>query len=297
MGDRNDMKKQMVMFVLVMMVVINGIVPKQVEAGYYTVSQATSYVKSKYGFSYSNYFNDFVNKGSCTANGSTYYLSSYPYYLFLSNNWVYFFKSKPNVTQSGTTYSVSTSGISFSSNSAGTSSSFSFKSSQFVISNFAISGVTVPTIAPTATPTPTISPTPTVSPTPTMSPTPTIRPTATPRLTATPRPTATIRPTATPRPGVTFTPRPTATPRLTSTPRPTATPKVTMTPRPTSTPRPTVVLTTPTPEELGEDTSGILSIMQKILSLFKIFPLNIILIGWIVLIGISVYVLLKNSIK
>ncbi len=284
MGDRNDMKKQMVMFVLVIMVMINSIVPKQVEARYLTLGEAIEYMANNYGRTY---------KSSLSS-----YASTYPYYIFTTSDECWVFKSVPSISYSGGTYTISTSvsGRYFTKNAEGNiAGPRTFNSSTFILANFEVDDLVVPTIAPTPTNTPKPTPTNTPKPTPTNTATP--RPTATPRLTATPRPTATIRPTATPRPGVTFTPRPTATPRLTSTPRPTATPKVTMTPRPTSTPRPTVVLTTPTPEELGEDTSGILSIMQKILSLFKIFPLNIILIGWIVLIGISVYVLLKNSIK
>lgn len=94
------------------------------------------------------------------------------------------------------------------------------------------------------------------------------------------RPTSTPRPTATPRPDVTITPRPTATPK----------PTVTM--RPTPTPRVTVVPVSPDYEEY---TGGLLSVTTVMMSLFTEFPLNLIVAGWIILLGTSIYILLKRS--
>ncbi len=126
----------------------------------------------------------------------------------------------------------------------------------------------------------------TPKPTPTNTPKPTPTNTPKPTATNTPKPTA----TNTPKPTATNTPTPT--PRITS--RPTATPRLTATPRPTATIRPTY---TPTNSDIQSDVNSIVDVVKVVISLFSTFPLNVILIGWILIVGIGLYKLLKDSVK
>lgn len=101
-------------------------------------------------------------------------------------------------------------------------------------------GVLLPTLTPS--PTPSDTPTPTLTPIPTDTPTPTDTPVPTPTDTPIPTPSDTPTPTITPIP--TVTPSPTDTPIPTLTPLPTDTPTPTLSPTPSDTPTPTP---TPTP--------------------------------------------------
>ena len=284
-------KKQIVIFFLMVMMTINSIVPMQVKAAdKLTIAQVCKYyglntLSTSANYQYFVFFYD--------SNGT------YPYYFFCTNDanaGIGISVSSGDVKLQGVGYQYYSKGVGsgWLSSRVSTDTVLLVSSENFDLlycncDSITFTGVdNVPDVdllnyyAPIATPTPK----PTATNTPTPTPTNTPKPTAT----NTPTPTATNTPTPTPR----ITSRPTATPRLTATPRPTATPRLTATPRPTATIRPTY---TPTNSDIQSDVNSIVDVVKVVISLFGTFPLNVILIGWILIIGIGLYKLLKDSVK
>ena len=310
-------RKRIVIFLLVVITLVNSAVSSRVEAkNYLSLSQVVSLLGFLFeapNSTYNNFLTDmstypyFVVYRSSASSANEYVIAKFKQQVYVGrnsndNNTAYFYyigKNGTNYVHSGdrssmktTTYSSGAVKLNSSYSGSALNGAYSGTAVTVLYANFELtiddnqgkikynksSAFVDAENKINPTPTPTNTPTPT----PTNTPTPTWRPTVTPRLTATPRPTATSRPTATPRPGVTFTPRPTATPRLTATPRPTVTI------------RPTY---TPVDSDIQSEVNSVADVVKVVMSLFTVFPLNVILVGWIILLVIVLYKLLKDSIK